>query len=124
METKERKDRINKYIKELSKHLSKLDESKQEIGKQLIENIAFMNLALEELREQILEKGYVEEYKNGREQYGTKQSSEVNTYNQIITNFNKTVKQYVDLFDKTTKSEINEDDSLSQFFNKSKATKR
>ena len=120
----DRKKYINGKIKALSKHVDKLEESKQAIAKDLIENLAFQTCALTELRELIIEDGFTEEYQNGANQFGTKQSSNVATYNKIMTTYNQTAKNFVGLFAKDEKEELRKDLEFGQFIAKSKATRR
>lgn len=93
-----------KEVKKRSKELNKLkkifkdiEPSKRQTVEKLISNAAFMAESLDELQEIIREKGFVEEYQNGANQFGVKKCSEVEIYNTMIKNYSSVVKQLVDL---------------------------
>lgn len=73
-------DRLKAFFKDVP-------EDKAEIVEHLIQNSAFMMETLQELQEKINEKGVVSVYKNGANQYGTKASAELQSYNQLIKNY-------------------------------------
>ena len=52
----------------------------------------------------IREKGFVEEYQNGANQFGVKKCSEVEIYNTMIKNYSSIVKQLVDLLPNDARS--------------------
>ena len=120
----ERKKYINKKVKELSKHIDKLDETKQNVAKDIIDNLAFQMCALSELRELIVEGGFTEMYQNGANQYGTKQASNVATYNKLMVTYNQTTKLFVSLFAKEDGTELKKDLEFGQFIGKARAVKR
>lgn len=120
----ERKEYIQKQAKALSKHLDKLDETKIDVAKDIIDNLAFQMCALSELRELIIEGGFTEMYMNGANQYGTKQSSNVATYNKLMTTYNQTTKLFVGLFAKDEKDELKQELDFGQFISKSQKVKR
>ena len=91
-------------VKKKSKELSKLkkifkdiEPDKQRTVEKLISNAAFMAESLDELQKIIREKGFVEEYQNGANQYGVKKCSEVDIYNTMIKNYSSVIKQLLDL---------------------------
>jgi len=63
----------------------------------LIENAAFMSVALKNLQNEIAENGMITQYQNGPDQWGTKQSDEVKTYNTMIYRYNAIMKQLLSL---------------------------
>ena len=56
-----------------------------------------MSATLDELMNTINENGIKEEYKNGANQFGYKDSVEVKTYNAMIKNYMAVIKQLNDL---------------------------
>lgn len=58
----------------------------------LIQNAAFMRVALDDLQEIIAEQGPVEQYQNGANQYGTKQSAALQSYNSLVKNYAAVIK--------------------------------
>lgn len=91
-------------VKKSSKELTKLrkifkdiEPDKAKIVEKLISNAAFMAESLDDLQDIIREKGFVEEYQNGANQFGVKKCSEVEIYNTMIKNYSSVIKQLVDL---------------------------
>lgn len=92
-----KEDYIKCEIKRLKKIFENLTQDAAAVAEKLIENAAFMAVTLNELQGIINVKGYIEEYQNGENQFGTKKSSEVDIYNTMIKNFNTTMKQLIDM---------------------------
>lgn len=90
-------DRIRKERSKLFKQFNKIEKKKLKIVEKLIDNAAFMAVMLEDIQQRINENGYMIEYKNGENQYGTKKNPEIEIYNQTISNYSKTIKQLSDL---------------------------
>ncbi len=76
---------------------STIDDNKLTIIKPLINKAAFMSVTLDELQDNILKSGISETYKNGANQYGNKESTEIRVYNSMIKNYHNVVKQLLDL---------------------------
>lgn len=81
---KAEKNRLNRIYKDA-------DKAVRDIARSLIDNAAFMSVTCEDLAKQIAENGVTVEYKNGKDQYGTKKSPEVETYNSMIKNLSAIV---------------------------------
>ena len=96
--------RRSKELSKLKKIFKDIEPNKQKIVEKLISNAAFMAESLEELQERIREKGFVEEYQNGANQFGVKKCSEVEIYNTMIKNYSSVIKQLVDLLPDDAKS--------------------
>lgn len=91
-------DRKNsKELKKLKKIFKDIEPGKRQTVEKLISNAAFMAESLDDLQEIIRDKGFVEEYQNGANQYGVKKCSEVEIYNTMIKNYSSIIKQLVDL---------------------------
>ena len=110
---KTKADLINDEIKRLSKLFKDLSKNKLELAKGLIENAAFMYVTLQELKEIINTNGVKEQYKNGKNQYGYKDSTENKTYDKMIKNYNNTIKQLNDMLPKD--SDKPKDDGFDSF---------
>ena len=64
----------------------------------LIQNAAFMRVTLDDLQDLIAKDGVVDTYMNGANQYGTKQSAALQSYNSLIGKYAaviKTLAQYL-----------------------------
>ena len=70
---------------------SELDENELQVAEGLIKQAAFMLITLEDLQIAIQQNGSVGEYKNGKDQYGTKQSAELQAYNQTLRSYNAVI---------------------------------
>lgn len=92
--TKEQK--IKKEVARIKRALSDLDKNKLTIVQPLIETAAFTAVSLKELEEIINEQGFVAEYKNGENQYGTKQSDETKTLIALQKNQAQAIKTLAD----------------------------
>lgn len=88
---------IRKEVTRLKRVFRDLDKNKMTITASLIDNAAFMIVSLRELEEIINQDGYTDEYKNGENQYGTKQSEAVKTHLAMTKNLSTIIKQLSDL---------------------------
>lgn len=60
-----------------------IDENKKKLVLATIDDVAFMSITMQDLRENIIRDGTTAEYKNGENQYGTKQSPDAQLYLQF-----------------------------------------
>jgi hypothetical protein len=109
-------ERIKKEIARLLKLLQDIPEDVRGSVDSLVRNAAFMSITLEDLQQQINEKGCVSEYQNGENQWGTKKSPEVEIYNAMIRNHMGIIKQLTDLVPEDKPKP--ETDALIQFVKK------
>lgn len=93
--------------------LKKVDKDKIKMVEKLIQNVAFMSVALDELKEDIKLYGVKEPYMNGSNQFGFKESIESKTYNTMLKNYMNAVKQLVELLPEKEKK--NEGEALLKF---------
>ncbi len=70
---------------------SDLDENELQVAEGLITQASFMLITLEDLQNEINQNGFIGEYKNGKDQYGTKQSAELQAYNQTLRSYNAVI---------------------------------
>ena len=113
MAAKNLKNKINKEIKRLKELFKKMDPTKLKLAEKLIENAAFMSVTLDELKEYIRDNGVKEEYCNGENQYGYKESVESKNYNTMIKNYMNIIKQLNDMLPESEK--VDEDDEFDKF---------
>lgn len=116
--------RIRKEIAKLKRNWKKKGQIPDELTKKLmdfcmpiIQNLAFMTVTLEDLKEEINRDGCTVEYKNGENQYGTKKNPAVETYNTMIKNYTVLYKQLFDMIPKPEEYERDreEDDGFDDF---------
>ena len=97
------------YCKEDSKELA-IDANKYNALLGLMRQTAFMSAQLDDLAEQLYYIGVTETYKNGADQYGTKESTQSKAYNTLIKNYITAIKTLADC---TPEAEIK--DELMEF---------
>lgn len=98
--TKEK--RIEQELSKLHKLYADLPSNKLELLEPLIQNASFMKVTLEELQATINSEGATDEYCNGANQFGRKQSANIQAYNSLIKNYNNVI----DKLEKLLPSEI------------------
>lgn len=99
---KKEQSKLNKIFREA------LSEDDYKRAEPLLENASFMRAALTELRGEIMERGYVETYKNGKNQEGTKESSYLRSYNNLLKSYNSTLKILLNMAP-VAKAEVKDD---------------
>ncbi|MCL2080245.1 MAG: hypothetical protein FWH17_10505 [Oscillospiraceae bacterium] len=92
-----KEERIKREAARLRRVFKDLDKNKLQSVKSLIDNAAFMAVSLEELQEKINENGYTEEYQNGANQWGTKQSEAVKIHIAMTRNHAAAIKMLAEL---------------------------
>lgn len=92
-----KQERIKKEQRRLRTIFKDLEQNKKKLVTPLIDKAAFMSIELDELQDTIEADGWISEYKNGENQYGTKRSPEADTYIALSKNYAAVIKQLVDL---------------------------
>lgn len=90
-------EKIRKEVARLKKVFKDLDKNMLSTVISLLQNAAFMSVSLEELQETINQNGYISEYQNGENQFGTKKSPEVEIHIAMTKNHAAIIKQLSDL---------------------------
>lgn len=96
--------RIKKESNRLKKLFKEIDKNKKDLVFTTIEDVAFMTITMQDLREKIIREGTTCTYKNGENQYGTKQSPEAQMYLQLSQKQTQAMKILVDCMPKTEKA--------------------
>lgn len=89
--------RIKSETNRLLRIFADLDPNKLSTVRTLICRVAFATVSLQDLEDQLARDGWVEEYQNGENQSGVKQSASAGVYLSLTKNLNAMVKQLVDL---------------------------
>lgn len=110
----EKKKRIDKEVRRLKRLFSKIDENKKKLVFATIEDVAFLTITMQDLRESIIRDGTTVKYKNGENQYGTKQSPDAQLYLQMSQKQTQAMKILVECLPKTEKP-IQENDGFDDF---------
>lgn len=83
--------RIEKEFDKLKKMYAELPTNKFNLLLPLIQNASFMKVTLEELQATINAEGATDEYCNGANQFGRKQSANIQAYNSLVKNYNAVI---------------------------------
>lgn len=110
----EKQKKIKKEVTRLNKLFSKIDENKKKLVNATIKDVAFLTVTMEDLREKIVRDGTTVEYKNGKEQWGTKQSPDAQLYLQMSQKQTQAMKILVDCLPKS-RVPIDEEDPFDEF---------
>lgn len=105
-------DEIKKEITKIKSLLKDVDKKKIKGISTIIENAAFMAIALRDLKDTMNREGMICEYQNGENQYGVKESPEVKIYNTMIKNYIAAMRPILDF---TGKTNAIEDDGFEDF---------
>ena len=97
----EKNAKIEKEIRRLRRLFAKIDKNKKNLVYTTIDDIAFMTVTMQELREKIIREGTSIEYKNGENQWGKKQSPDAQLYLQMSQKQTQAMKILIDCMPKT-----------------------
>ena len=86
-----------------------IDENKKKLVQTTIEDVAFLTVTMQDLRENIVRDGTTCEYKNGENQYGTKQSPDAQLYLQMSQKQTQAMKILIDCMPKTAAVTVKDD---------------
>lgn len=112
------KDRITNEENRLLELFQNATDAERKLALPSVKNLAFMRIQLEDLQNEITSKGAIEKYDNGGGQKGYKQSTALQSYNNLIKSYNTTLKLLAkDIF---SKIEVEEKDELQLFMEKFK----
>ncbi len=111
--TLQKEKEIESKKQELLFLIENMDSKRIKVGAMLVENIAFMSVTLKYLRDHINRKGVKEEYKNGDNQFGYKESIESRQYNTIMKNYLSSIKQLNEMLPEDIT--ITDDDEFNNF---------
>lgn len=108
--------RINKELRRLKKLFNEIDENKKKLVQATMEDVAFLTVTMQDLRENINRDGTTVEYKNGENQYGTKQSPDAQLYLQMSQKQTQAMKILVDCMPKAVKiDDASKEDGFDDF---------
>ena len=107
--------RIKKESARLRRLFKEIDENKKKLVFTTIEDVAFMTITMQDLRERIVRDGTTCTYKNGENQFGTKQSPDAQLYLQMSQKQTQAMKILVDCLPKNMKVTGQEQDDFKDF---------
>lgn len=88
---------VEKEEKKLLDCIKVLPKEQQDANKEFIHQLAFMSVQIKNLSNDIAVNGVKEKYKNGANQWGYKDRTEVKTYNNMFKNYQSAMKQFNEL---------------------------
>ncbi len=109
--------RIKKESARLRKLFKEIDDNKKKLVESTINDVAFMTVTMQDLREKIIRDGTTVSYKNGENQYGTKQSPDAQLYLQMSQKQTQAMKILVDCMPKTPNKIVQKEDDFDDFVN-------
>lgn len=112
----EKQKQIKKEVDRLKKLFKEIDGNKKKLVFTTIEDVAFMTVTMQDLREKIVRDGTTIEYKNGENQYGKKQSPDSQLYLQLSQKQTQAMKILIGCLPKTDKPK-EKDDGFNTFVN-------
>ena len=111
----EKQSRIKKEVTRLKRLFKDIDENKKKLVMTTIEDIAFMTITMQELRENIIRTGTTVVYQNGANQFGMKQSPDAQLYLQMSQKQTQAMKILMDCMPKTEKKVTVPEDDFDDF---------
>ena len=110
----EQEKRIKKEVTKLRKFIKDLETEEQNMAMYLINELAFMKVTLEDLKEEVSEYGVIDIMPQG--EYSIKRENPaLKTYNTMIQRYNSTLKQLDDFINKLVPQANGDVDLLSAF---------
>ena len=112
----EKTNRIKKEVSRLKRLFKDIDKNKKNLVFTTIDDVAFMTITMQDLRDDIIRKGTTVTYKNGENQYGEKQSPDAQLYLQLSQKQTQAMKLLIDCMPKPEKKAPNiKDDGFDDF---------
>lgn len=111
----EKTKRIKKESARLKRLFKEIDENKKKLVFTTIEDVAFMTITMQDLREKIVREGTTCTYKNGENQFGTKQSPDAQLYLQMSQKQTQAMKILVDCLPKGKVENTQDKDDFKDF---------
>lgn len=112
----EQDKRIKKEISKFRKFIKDLDTEEKRMAMNMVNELAFMKITLEDLKKEVNANGVVTEMPQG-EYSITRENPALKSYNTMIQRYNSTLKQLDDYINKIS-PQTDELDNLSQFLQK------
>ena len=110
----EKQKRVKKELSRLKRIFKEIDENKKKLVESTMEDVAFLRVTMQDLRENIIRDGTTVEYKNGENQYGNKQSPDAQLYLQMSQKHTQAMKVLIECMPKTKLTEV-KDDGFDEF---------
>lgn len=100
-------------IKQYNEAFKNIDADKMAVIEKMILCAVDLEFQLDEIKENLIQTGFIEEYRNGQNQYGTKESTASKAYNTALKNYNSIIRTLLSCMPETQSNEI--DDGFDEF---------
>lgn len=98
--------------RQFNKILKQIPEDKKPIGESLIKELSFMAVTLDELKEEVTERGTIDLFKQGSQEF-LRENPALKAYNTTVQRYSLLYKQLTDLLPKT--AEDSQESALYEF---------
>lgn len=102
-------NRFNDEVNRLKYLFKDIDENKKKLVYSTVDDVAFMTVTMQDLRDKIIREGTTVTYKNGENQYGKKQSPDAQLYLQLSQKLTQATKVLIDCLPKKDTVKIVDD---------------
>lgn len=102
-------------IEELEEIYNDLSDEQKSLAFPLIENLAFIEIQLNRLQILINEEGTIDEYQNGSNQRGKKQSATLQSYTSLLKSYNTINARLEDMLSNIKQKKSGKEKSLEDF---------
>lgn len=102
-------------LKEYEESFKNIDADKMRIVKKAVEYAVDLEFHLVDLQSELEKTGFIEEYKNGANQFGTKESTASKSYSTVLKNYNSLIRTLLSCMPQAVPTE--EDDGFNDFLN-------
>lgn len=109
---------IKRRVKELIGIYEPIVGDKITVVKPVIQQVANMEYYIENLTNELDKVGFVEEYQNGSNQFGKKESTESKAYSTMIKNYTASIKTLISILPEEQQAEA--DDGFEEFLERHK----
>lgn len=114
---KKQEKRIKLFLKKLKPFYENLTPEEQIYAKNLAEEIAFMKITMEDLKEEVNQNGVITEMIQGDYSI-TRENPALRSYNTTVQRYNSTIKQLDDFINRINPNAVNEESRLINFIQK------
>lgn len=108
MRVVKKETRIKRRIKAFQTVFENVEKDKQIIAENLIKRAVDIEFHLDDLEADIKEKGFIETYQNGNNQFGTKESTASKSYNSLLKNYNAVIRTLLSILPQAQEKEISD----------------
>lgn len=114
--TPQEKAKRTRFRNRFLKTIDQVPEHNQEIAKELINELSFIRVTLDNIQNEIADKGAVGVFENGKQSY-ISQTASMKVYNTLSSKYSTYLRQLANLYPKELES-VEVDNELAEFLGK------